>query len=81
MNAKDFFLSRRNSFQSQYEKANNKWVFGSWIFGAVICLVLTVILGIWVLEASSGNINILVGRISLFFIVYNWYSFLCQSIY
>lgn len=53
------------SFQSQYEKADNKWVFGSWIFGAVICLVLTVILGIWVLEASSGNINILIGRISL----------------
>lgn len=53
------------SFQGQYENSNNKWIFGSWIFGAVICLIGTVCLGIWILQANPTNIGVLIGRISL----------------
>ena len=53
------------SFQGQYENSNNKWIFGSWIFGAVVCLIGTICLGIWILKANPDNIGVLVGRISL----------------
>ncbi|MBR9833465.1 hypothetical protein GYB57_15065 [bacterium] len=53
------------SFQGQYENSNNKWIFGSWILGAVVCLIGTVYLGIWILQANPDNIGVLVGRISL----------------
>lgn len=53
------------SFQGQYENSNNKWIFGSWILGAVACLIGTVCLGIWILKANPNNIGVLVGRISL----------------
>lgn len=53
------------SFQGQYENSNNKYIFGSWIFGAVVCLIGTICLGIWILQANQGNIGVLVGRISL----------------
>lgn len=53
------------SFQGQYENSNNKWIFGSWILGAVICLIGTVCLGIWILQANPTNIGVLIGRISL----------------
>ena len=53
------------SFQGQYENSNNKWIFGSWIFGAVICLIGTICLGIWILQANPTNIGVLIGRISL----------------
>tara|TARA_R110002050_G_scaffold194434_1_gene329279 strand:+ start:341 stop:1675 length:1335 start_codon:yes stop_codon:yes gene_type:complete len=53
------------SFQGQYENSNNKWIFGSWIFGAIVCLIGTVCLGIWILETNPNNIGLLIGRISL----------------
>lgn len=53
------------SFQSQYENSNNKWIFGSWILGAIVCLIGTVCLGIWILKANPDNIGVLIGRISL----------------
>ena len=53
------------SFQGQYNNSNNKWVFAGWIMGAVICLVGTVILGIWILGTNPNNIGLLIGRISL----------------
>lgn len=53
------------SFQGQYENSNNKWIFGSWILGAVICLLGTISLGIWILQTNPNNIGLLIGRISL----------------
>ncbi|MDT0620867.1 hypothetical protein [Croceitalea vernalis] len=53
------------SFQGQYENSNNKWIFGSWILGAVVCLIGTICLGVWILQANPNNIGVLVGRISL----------------
>lgn len=53
------------SFQVQYEKANNKGVFGWWIFGAIICLLLTIGLGIWILHNVPNDMVILFARISL----------------
>ncbi|MDE0471429.1 MAG: hypothetical protein OXH57_05765, partial [Ekhidna sp.] len=53
------------SFQSQYDSANNKRIFGSWIVGAVFCVLGTLGLGMWILQAQSDNIGILIGRISL----------------
>ncbi len=53
------------SFQRQYENSNDKFIFGSWILGAVLCLFGTVCLGIWILETNPNNIGLLIGRISL----------------
>lgn len=53
------------SFQSQYDKANDIKKTGSWILGALVCLLGTIGLGIWILYASPDNIGILIGRISL----------------
>jgi hypothetical protein len=53
------------SFQVQYEKANNKVVFGSWILGAIVCLLLTIGLGIWILHNATNDMIILFARISL----------------
>lgn len=53
------------SFQTQYEKSNDKLLYRSWIIGAVLCLLGTVLLGMWVLETAPDQIGILIGRISL----------------
>lgn len=53
------------SFQGQYENSNNKWIFGSWILGAVICLLGTISLGVWILRTNPDEIGLLIGRISL----------------
>lgn len=53
------------SFQVQYENADNRWVFGSWIIGAIICLLGTIGLGIWILHTIPNDIIILIARISL----------------
>ena len=53
------------SFQSQYVISNNFWIIAGWISGAIICLLGTVELGIWVLETETGKIVPLIGRISL----------------
>lgn len=53
------------SFQSQYDKADNNWVLGGWIAAAIICLLGTVGLGIWVLQTAPDQIGLLIGRISL----------------
>lgn len=53
------------SFQEQYNSANNRWIFGSWIAGAIICLLCTIGLGIWILESSTDDILLLIARISL----------------
>ena len=53
------------SFQGQYENSNNKWIFGSWIFGAIVCLIGTISLGVWILQTNPNNIGLLIGRISL----------------
>ncbi len=53
------------SFQEQYNNSNNWKIFGSWIWGAVICLLGTIALGIWILYTKEDNIGLLIGRISL----------------
>tara|TARA_B110000003_G_scaffold212977_1_gene211990 strand:- start:1788 stop:3119 length:1332 start_codon:yes stop_codon:yes gene_type:complete len=53
------------SFQSQYDKSDNIWIVASWITGAVICLLGTVGLGIWILQTEPDQIGLLIGRISL----------------
>ncbi|GAA0874029.1 hypothetical protein GCM10009118_04370 [Wandonia haliotis] len=53
------------SFQSQYDNANNKWIIGGWLIGAIISLLLTIVLGIWILQSHNDNIGIIIGRISL----------------
>ncbi|WP_320018669.1 hypothetical protein [Labilibaculum manganireducens] len=53
------------AFQEHYGKANNYWIFGGWIAGSMICLIMTILLGLWVLENSSNEIGIIIGRISL----------------
>lgn len=53
------------AFQEQYTKSNNWLIFGSWILGAIICLGGTIVLGVWVLKTSPGQIGLLIGRISL----------------
>jgi len=53
------------SFQEQYNNSNNWKIFGSWIFGAVICLLSTIALGTWILYTKEDSIGILIGRISL----------------
>lgn len=53
------------SFQSQYTKADIRWIIGGWISAAIICLLGTVALGLWVLETTPDQIDLLIGRISL----------------
>lgn len=53
------------SFQSQYNNANNNWIIGSWILSAIICLLGTIGLGIWILQTAPDQIGLLIGRISL----------------
>ncbi|MFE3869321.1 hypothetical protein ACFX5E_14750 [Flavobacterium sp. LS2P90] len=53
------------SFQVQYENANDRFVFGSWILGAILCLIGTVGLGIWILQTIPNDLVILIARISL----------------
>ena len=53
------------SFQSQYNKADDKWIVGGWITGAIICLLGTVGLGLWILQTAPDQIGLLIGRISL----------------
>ena len=53
------------SFQNQYNNSNNKYIFGSWIVGAIICLIATVLLGIWILQTNPTYISLIIGRIAL----------------
>lgn len=53
------------AFQNQYENSNKKIIFGSWIAGAIVCLICTIGLGIWILEESQTSLGIMIGRISL----------------
>jgi len=53
------------SFQTQYDKANDKSNIGWWLFGAVICLISTILLGLWILESTTTNVGLIIGRISL----------------
>lgn len=53
------------SFQSQYNNANNNWIIGGWIISAIICLLGTIGLGIWILQTAPDQIGLLIGRISL----------------
>lgn len=53
------------SFQNQYNNSNNKYIFGSWIVGAIICLIATVLLGFWILQTNPTYTGLLIGRIAL----------------
>lgn len=53
------------SFQEQYDDSNNWRIFGSWIIGAIVSLIGTIALGIWILNTKDDSIGILLGRISL----------------
>lgn len=53
------------SFQEQYKNSNSWKILGSWILGAIICLLGTIALGIWILKNSDDSIGIIIGRISL----------------
>lgn len=53
------------SFQSQYDNANNSWIIAGWIISAILCLLGTIGLGIWILQTAPDQIGLLIGRISL----------------
>jgi len=53
------------SFQSQYNDSKNKWAIGGWIAGAIVCLLGTIGLGMWILQTNPDYIGLLIGRISL----------------
>lgn len=53
------------SFQEQYNNSNNRWIYGSWILGALLCLCAAIGLGLWVLNTAPDQIGLLIGRISL----------------
>ena len=53
------------SFQVQYEKANNRWILASWLSGAITCLIITTLVGIWIVSTIPDDVLILVARISL----------------
>lgn len=54
-----------SSFQEQYTNSKNNWIIGSWIVGAIVCLLGTIGLGIWILQSKPNYIGLLIGRISL----------------
>lgn len=54
-----------SSFQVQYDKANNKWVFGSWIVGAILCLIASICIGLWIVTEITNDIFIFIARVSL----------------
>lgn len=53
------------SFQEHYILSKNKWLVAGWIVGAIICLLGTIGLGIWILENSVTSIGIILGRVSM----------------
>jgi hypothetical protein len=53
------------SFQNQYDSSNNKILLGSWIVGAILCLLSTIGLGLWILQTNPDYLGLLIGRISL----------------
>ena len=53
------------SFQDQHDNSKNYWIIGGWIAGAIICLGVASWLGIRILEESTANISIIIGRIAL----------------
>lgn len=53
------------SFQEHYILSKNRWLIAGWIVGAIICLLGTIGLGIWILENSVTNIGIVLGRVSM----------------
>lgn len=53
------------SFQEHYNDMTKKSITGWWLFGATLCLIATISLGIWVLNASNSNIGLIIGRVSL----------------
>ncbi|WP_343694723.1 hypothetical protein [Flavobacterium sp.] len=53
------------SFQVQYNKANDKWIFGSWITGAILCLITSISIGIWIVTEITDDTFIFIARVSL----------------
>lgn len=53
------------SFQVQYNKANNKWIFGSWIVGAILSLITSISIGIWIVTEITDDTFIFIARVSL----------------
>ena len=52
------------AFQEQYDLASDKKLTSFWLWAAGISMILAIGLGIWVL-ATGGEINYIIGRISL----------------
>lgn len=53
------------SFQEHYKLSNNKWIIAGWIIGATVCLIGTIVLGVWILENTTTSIGIVLGRVSM----------------
>lgn len=53
------------SFQVQYDKANNKWIFGSWIVGSILCLTASISIGLWIVTEITDDVFIFIARVSL----------------
>ena len=60
------------AFQTQYNAAKNGWVIFGWISGAIIFVILTIAIGVWIVvgseqstSANGINITSLIGRISM----------------
>lgn len=60
------------AFQTQYNAAKNGWVIFGWISGAIIFVISTIAIGVWIVveseqstSANGINITSLIGRISM----------------
>ena len=60
------------AFQTQYNAAKNGWVIFGWISGAIIFVILTIAIGVWIVvgseqstSANGINITSLISRISM----------------
>lgn len=53
------------SFQHQYNNSKKWWNFAGWIGGALLCLLIAIGIGIWIIEGSNDQISIIISRVSL----------------
>ncbi len=68
------------AFMAQHTAARNPWVMGAWVAGAMIFLLLSVVLGVWLTIDHDISTSLIIGRISLLPILIGG-SIFCASQY
>ncbi|WP_157604264.1 hypothetical protein [Pseudoalteromonas aliena] len=68
------------AFMAQHTAAKNPWVMGAWVAGAMIFLLLSVALGVWLTIDHDISTSLIIGRISLLPILIGG-SIFCASQY